>query len=284
MPDRICDAAAAAIPWDASVWQGVRGVVHRNDDFGELELTATGNAAFVLNYHGWRLRLDPAQCGYAIEKQGAFSPQYVRERLAQIFVRLCRGALIFHAGGFAIGGRAYAVLAPGGVGKSTLTAGILAVTPAVLASDDSFAVVPAPDAASPLALPSSTHLAMRHAMFSREAFVTAASPLGDKTVLQIAPSRCLQGSVPLCGLVFLHPGAPRCRRIDARDALPEFLAAQMSLSDAPDAFRRRQFAAAMRILRATPCLRCDADLRSPSAVRVSVDTLISSISGNSVLH
>ena len=166
------------------------------------------------------------------------------ERKKYPFIRLLRGGVLLHAGAVCTDAGGIGLLAPSGIGKSTITAGMLAFCGAKLISDDILTLCFDEGSGDVLALPSSTHLAMRHGMFDHDGFVEKTDTTEYKHLLMVNPQQCAQKPCILCALVIVHHSQEiSLRKLSFAEALPHILSQQLSMSNAPEAFRRQQFRA-----------------------------------------
>lgn len=249
-------------------------MIHQDDTFGTLNVTAEAQDCLILEYAGWKAKLHPQMATYEYMMRGDLSELYFRERLVMPFIRLLRGSVLLHAGAIALDSKCIAILASSGIGKSTLTAGMLAVSQAKLMSDDILSLFWNDEKACISALPGSSHLAMRHDMFDDESFVCAKESSPYKHLLHIAPSRCQQSPSPLQAIVILEPAQrPEYHPLSIPNALPILLKQQMTISNGSDGFKKQQFHALMRCLSHVPCYRLCANCSTRSEVEHSASVL-----------
>lgn len=238
------------------------GLLHRDDTFGVLTLEIQERGKFIASYDGWRIALYPESSSYDFLERGIISERYIRERIAHPFIRLLRGGILLHAGAVCTDAGGIGFLAPSGVGKSTITAGMLAFCGAKLISDDILTLCYDDENGGVLALPSSTHLAMRHGMFDHDGFVEKTNTTEYKRLLMVNPQQCAQKPcVPGALVIVRHSQEISLRKLSFAEALPHILAQQLTMSHAPEAFRRQQFRAITGWLSGIPCyileMSCD---------------------------
>lgn len=229
------------------------GLRHEDHTFGQLLCHQLNDLSFLLTYEGWRIKLEPEQAQIDIQAGGndsTIDEQYVIERLAMPFLRLIRGAVLWHAGAVAIQNKVYAFLAPSGIGKTTLTATMLATfSSCQMLCDDILAIVPDISNKSALCLPSCSHLAMRHELFDRHEFVEHTVMLGHKHLLFIKPEKCRHTPGTLESVYLLQPGHRHVpEKINLPRAISTLLNQQMMMAMLPLEIRRYQFKACMQII------------------------------------
>ncbi len=241
-------------------------IIHEDHTFGTLICRWLDNGIALLEYEGWRVRLEPVHAELTIlqaNRESSLDEQYVIERLALPILRLMRGAVLWHAGAVSIEGHVHAILAPSGVGKSTLTAAILAAKPdARLVCDDILALCSSEH--ETVCLPSASHLAMRHDMFEDQDFISHRVYNGYKKILYLKNEKCLQQPQALNSIGLLESGPNLVpESLPVMQALPTVLNLQMTLTQLSADMRRYLFGACMNILRKCPKIfRQQVDLSS----------------------
>lgn len=238
-----------------------RILVHENDDNGDLRVTldAQNKASCRIEYLDWNIEASIEASSAVLTTSSLrprMTPYYIAERLVLPFLRYFRGAILIHAGAVAIDGQGYALLAPSGVGKSTLTGAILANhARAKILSDDVMTVIPrgsSYDIAS-----SQTHLAMRHEMWNASPFVEQTTDFFDKTILRIKSSHVQLDPVPLRGLFVLEKAdCNSIKRVLAKNLLPTVAQSRFAVSCEWREMHRYQFKHWLSILRDTPAFLC----------------------------
>lgn len=258
-----------------SIWmQTPDGLLHDNNTFGHLTVRIAHHSSFCIQYEDNQFTLCP-ESGQISLKPAV--PQmlpdfYLYERIGCPFLRLLSGYVLLHCGAVSSSDGCVGLLALPGVGKSTLSAALLAAsTGFCLAADD---VLPLfCDDHNVYAVPSSSHLAMRHSLFNDAPFVESIDTIKFKKALRIQPSRLLHAPTQLKSLIILHAanasGTPH-PVLDKSCVIPDLLTQQMTISHPPKAFSKAQFAAMMQIIRRVPVLEADVCLRTPKDIEQTV--------------
>lgn len=242
--------------------------IHMDNTFGMLVCRWLANGIAILEYEGWHVRLEPELAELTIlqaNPESSMDEQYVIERLALPILRLMRGAVLWHSGAVASDGHVHVMLAPSGVGKTTLTAAVLAANPnARLVCDDILALCASDVENETICLPSASHLAMRHDMFKEQSFISHCVSNGYKKILYLQKDKCLHKPQPLESIWLLESGQQTVpESMPVMQALPMILNLQMTLTHLSDDLRRYLFGACMRILRNCPKIfRQEIDLSS----------------------
>ena len=258
-----------------SIWmQTPDGRLHDNSDFGHLTVDISNHSVFDVQYEDNRFTLCPESSQITLQPA---VPQtlpdfYLYERIGYPFLRLLSGYVLLHCGAVSSSDGCVGLLAMPGVGKSTLTAALLAAaTGLCLAADD---VLPLfCDDHAVYAIPSASHLAMRHDLFNDAPFVESIETLRLKKALHVHPSRCLNHATPLKSLILLHaaPESSALRLVSNKASImPDLLRQQMTISHPPKAFAKAQFAAMMQIIRQVPVMEADVCLRTPKDIEHTV--------------
>ena len=258
-----------------SIWMQTQdGRLHDNSDFGHLCVDISNHSVFDVQYEGNRftLCLESDQITLEPAVPQTLPEFYLYERIGYPFLRLLSGYVLLHCGAVSSSDGCVGLLAMPGVGKSTLTAALLAAgNDLCLAADD---VLPMfCDDHTVYAIPSSSHLAMRHDLFNDAPFVESIETLRLKKALHVHPSRCLNRTTPLKSLILLHaaPETSPLRLVSNKaSVMPDLLRQQMTISHPPKAFAKAQFAAMMQIIRQVPVMEADVCLRTPKDIEHTV--------------
>ena len=267
-PCGVLDAIPQAVRHQyCAIWSEVPdGRLHDNDVFGHLALDISGHSEFCVCYENSRIRmkLDSAELSLVRGMtDGLELPEfYLMERIGYPFFELIHGYVLLHSGGVMSELGAVGILALPGVGKSTLTAALLAADSRLkLVADD---VLPLYlSGTQVMAMGASSHIAMRHAMFDGALFVERTCAIGCKNALCMRPERVQAAPVPLRSLVLLRPGKiSLCPINDKTEVLRDLLRQQMSLSHAPSAFASAQFSAMMQVISRVPVFEMSLSLLS----------------------
>lgn len=219
-----------------------------------------------------------AQVNYELRPRGVpiFPDAYYKARLFLPILRMIRGGIALHASAIERNGRATLFLAPSGVGKSTCAAAVLAFTPdSRMISDDTVVVSRVNDTF--FVLPASKSFAMRHDLLSiyNDVFEREEGLSAVKSFLRVKASRVEEAAVPVERMVFLYRGASGAlERQDAFSLMAKYFAQQFTLTHAPDAFRRVQFADASALLNAVSCFSLAIDFSTIDGMRRAVSSLL----------
>ncbi len=237
-----------------AIWnQTPDGLLHKNESFGCLTVEICHHSSFHIEYEGCAIDLDLPNNQVTLHQLEAHSqtlPEfYLLERIGYPFLRVLSGYVLLHCGAVATSDGCIGLLALPGVGKSTLTAALLdRISSARLVADDILAVCGCGDLV--YAVPSSSHIAMRHGMFDNAEFVELSVDMGFKKALCVCSSRCQGSPVPLKTLIVLRAADSNgsIRDIDKTEILPDILRQQMTISNPPQPFVRAQFAEIIRVV------------------------------------
>ncbi|MBO4351674.1 MAG: hypothetical protein J6A01_12130 [Proteobacteria bacterium] len=248
--------------------------IHTDDTFGHLAVCTTQiPGEFKLIYEDWETLIYPEQRNIQLIRQGSIPEFYFRERIALPFACLLKGNILLHAGALSTPNGMVLMLAPTGIGKSTITASALAFSSSKLATDD---MIPIDSAAEPPhAIPLSHYIAMRHELFSSEPFVKNNIHILGKTILEVNPEICQSQPAPLAAIIILAKGnTPKLLQISNAEAIPYILNQQIILSNPPPEFKRTQFHALLNAIKDIPIYHLDITTHSKEDAKQTIDCLI----------
>lgn len=265
----------------AAFWLDAQpGCIHYDDSFGVLTAEYLGDLAFEVRYAGYVVRLFPEKSQFEIcapEGISNVDEDYVRMRIALVFLRMLRGCVQIHAGGICFGTDVVGLLAPSHIGKSTLTGACMAFDPQIgLVSDDVLTILPDLASHEHAVLPSADYLAMRHDMWDAEAFVMSRRRTQLKERLMVSESRRLCEPGRLCALVILD-NSEGVIRLKPADAVMCVLRQQLALSDAPESLRRYQFGCIMAVLKSVPVYRMGISMRTRAEAFECASRLVNAV-------
>ena len=201
--------------------------LHEDSTYGLLTLDAEINRQFCLKYEGFEAHLLPPD-EIHIDSTGSIPTQYFIERLATPFLRLLNGHILLHASALSTPQGGIVLLAPSGIGKSTMAASLLSFPDVRLIADDIATI------SSGKIYPISSQLAMRHDMADREDYVESIEFNGYKRLLNIRQNKVAHDPTPLSCICILESGtysAPRY--LPFSECISQILAQQLKLSNPP---------------------------------------------------
>lgn len=244
----------------APIYQNVAPLeIHHATQFGPLHVVLQDADTVSIDYGNQhaRVSLKNAQAVAVIDESHTPSEMlYLKERIILPFMRLLRGAVLFHGSAVSTSHGTVVFLADTGVGKSTMASLCLSHHSSVqLVSDDLLSIVF--DSSQSVALPSASHLAMRHDTFDQSHFVTQISTMPFKHMLTVNAKHTASEGRPIRKFVLLEKSdTPSCRRSNLASEISNLLKYQCVLSHAPQALTRFQFQSVMQILKSAPIYRC----------------------------
>lgn len=255
----------------------VPGMIHRDETFGCLEVDCESPDRFELRYEGWRAKLFPKTGEFDLCETGTMPQIYVIERLVQPFLRLFSGGILLHAGAVQTPSGVIVLMASSGTGKSTLTGGLLEREACHLFSDDILPIFELKTGGA-ICIPSSSQLAMRHALFNEAPFVASTTSNGYKQLLTVRETKCAAGASPIRAFVFLKQGqAHALHPVEKADVIPDFLRHQMAISNPVPEFSRSQFRQLMTGIQQTPCYRMNVNFQGIKEIRQAADSLLEAL-------
>lgn len=201
-----------------------------------------------------------ARIEIAMEERTGLSAYYMAERLVLPIVRYLRGCLLLHASALSIDDRGVVLLADSGIGKSTLVGALLAhARGAKLICDDVLTVFQS-DARSDAfyALPSQSHIAMRHDMWQGASFVDSQTAFFQKSVLKLKPSFLAREKTPIEAIVMLDKSESSrgIRPLKSNDCIADLLNVRFAVSEEWPQMASYQFKLAMKCFSNIPVYRC----------------------------
>ncbi len=236
--------------------------IHRSDDCGSLSVWLSPAAGTCeIRYLGAVAQCDlsAAKADMRIPSESQLSDYYMAERLASPFMRYLRGGVLLHASAVSRDGRAVALLAPAGVGKSTLVGALLqADIRANLLSDDVLAACPCAGEDGALwALPAQSHIAMRHDMWKNADFSENSSAFFGKSVLHIKKERCADAPAPIDVLVWIEKSGKRgFSPVSHADFVGRLLRSRFAVANEWQYMASYQFKMIMKLSRHAQIYRC----------------------------
>lgn len=236
--------------------------IHRSDGCGPLSVwLSPGAGTCEIRYLGGAAQCDlsAAQADIRIPRDSQLSDYYMAERLAAPIMRYLRGAVLLHASAVSHEGRAVALLAPSGVGKSTLVGALLrADSRANLLSDDVLSAYPCGGEDGALwALPAQSHIAMRHDMWKNADFAEKSSAFFGKSVLHIKKERCADAPVPIDVLIWIEKSERGgVFPVSHADFVGRLLRSRFSVSNEWQYMASYQFKMIMKLSRHARIYRC----------------------------
>lgn len=256
--DLFSEYTSSTYPCVAPIYQKIApSEIHHATQFGPLHVVLQDADTVAIDYGNQRARVSLKTAQAALEEPLSPSEMlYLKERIVLPFMRLLRGAVLFHGSAVSSPHGTVVFLADTGVGKSTMASLCLSQHSNVqLVSDDLLSVVF--NGAQSIAIPSASHLAMRHATFDQSHFVTEISTMPFKHLLTVDSQRTSCAGSPIRKFVLLEKSnAIAWRRSDLASEISPILKYQCVLSHAPQALTRFQFQSVMRILKSAPIYRC----------------------------
>ena len=256
------------IPWPPNT------NLHTDDTYGHLAVYSTSiPGQFKLIYEDWEALILPETLNIQKIKQGSLPEFYFIERIAMPFAFLLKGHILLHAGAISTPLGMILMLAPSGIGKSTITASALAYSSSKLAADD---MIPIDTATTPpLAIPLSNYIAMRHELFSSESFVQTKLQILGKTILKITHHTCENQPTPIKAIILLSKGnTPQLLPISPQVAIPYILNQQIILSNPTPDFKRNQFHALLNMMKYIPVYKLDITTQTKESAKQTIDCLI----------
>lgn len=265
----------------AVFWRDAQpGCIHYDDSFGVLTAEYLGDLAFEVRYAGYVVRLFPEKSQFEIcapDGMPRVDADYVRMRIALVFLRMLRGCVHIHAGGICYGTDVVGLLAPSHIGKSTLTGACMAFDPQIgLVSDDVLTILPDHSSHEQAVLPSADYLAMRHEMWDAESFVISRRRTQLKVRLLVSEARRLRAAGRLRALVILDSREGMAQMTSA-EAVTGVLQQQLALSEAPESLRRYQFGCIMAVLKSVPVYRMGISMRTRAEALECAGRLVNAV-------
>ncbi len=225
-------------------------------------VNAPGHGQFLVS-------VDGARIDASLEPRPAWRWQLVLfAQVLPLAVTLAGGEL-WHASAVAIDGRAYALVAPAGTGKSSIAMQLLAQG-ATFVTDDALAVGQTPS--GPLA-----HPGARFANVHRHELQTLSPPvralvgrvIGESTKLHVQPEGA-SGPLPLAGLFFIERHASGSLAVQRANVGPEaFLLNSFIIHVRTTARMARQLDACATLARTVPTYRVAVPPEATAAVTAS---------------
>lgn len=239
--------------------------IHHTDIFGQLSVdlsnkTETCEIQYINAVAHCNLALANAQISIDDERSSDLSAYYMAERLVLPFMRYLRGCLLLHASALAIDDQAIALIAPSGIGKSTLVGALLANAQcAKLICDDVLTAFQSESHPNLFhAIPSQSHISMRHDMWKHAHFVDSQTEFFQKSVLKIKSTHLANTTTPIAAIVLLDKSNTQSDivQLQPNACIAELLNSRFTISNEWPQISSYQFKSAMQCFANTPIFRC----------------------------